>query len=250
MSGVRGAIRRWLATEKLICIGHSHTQNVVAAARTANVALDALNFWQLPDPFVVEDGRRRLAPSLRSRLTAPVFSLIGGAVHQEVGLVVHPRPFDFVWPGDPDLPLAAAAEIIPFGAVRATMVARTQPFLDIMDMLRDAVPGAIFHMESPPPFEHETLPESDAGFYHFFGRDAVFSPIWLRFKLWRIHSEIVANHCREIGIGFIERPAESVTSEGFLRDGLNATPAHANEAYGALVLAQMRRVARRNTVAR
>jgi hypothetical protein len=163
---------------------------------------------------------------------------------------VHPRPFDFVWPGDPDLPMEAAAEIIPFGAVHAAMAARTQPFLDIMGMLRDAVPGAIFHMESPPPYEHEILPEGDAGFYHFFGRDATFSPIWLRFKLWRVHSDIVATHCRESGINFIERPAESTTPQGFLRDGLNGKPAHANAAYGALVLAQMRMAARRNRVPR
>jgi len=48
----------------------------------------------LPDPFVTENGRLALKPAIRSRLVAPVFSLIGGAVHQDIGLVVHPRPFD------------------------------------------------------------------------------------------------------------------------------------------------------------
>ncbi len=238
-------LRRLFTAPPLACIGHSHSEMVSHAARAANVKLDVMNFWGIPNPVVTEDGRRRFAPDLRARLIAPVFSLIGGAVHHEIGLVVHPRPFDFVWPGDPDLPIEDKAELIPFDALRAAMALRTQPYLDMLNMLRETVDGAVFHMESPPPYERETLPPDDAAFYHFFGRDAVFSPIWLRFKLWRVHSDIVATHCRSIGIQFIARPQQAVTEQGFLRDGFNGTPAHANVQYGALVLAQMQKLARR-----
>ena len=161
--------------------------------------------------------------------------------------MVHPRPFDFIWPDRPDLPLTTDAEIIPFGAVHAAMLARTQPYLDIMSDVRDAVDGAMFHMESPPTYDHEELPQDDPGFFHFFGRDAAFSPPWLRYKLWRVHSQIVAGHCRGIGATFIAHPPESVTPEGFLRKALHGSPAHANAAYGALVLAQMKRIAGRQS---
>jgi len=242
---LRGALGRLFPARKLVCIGHSHTEPLAAAATQAGVPLDVLNFWHLPNPFTLEDGQQRLAPALRARLVGPVFSLVGGAVHQDVGLVVHPRPFDFIWPGAPDLPVTEGAEIIPYGAVHAAMALRTQPYLDIMSAVRASAPERVFHMESPPPYEHEELPRDDPGFYHFFGKDAAFSPAWLRYKLWRVHSGIVAAHCRAAGIGFIAHPPESVTPSGFLRAELHGTPAHANAAYGALVLAQMQRAARR-----
>ncbi len=245
MNALATSLRRLVTPLRIACIGHSHTEPVAQAASAAKVRLDVMNFWAIPDPFVVEDGRRRFAPALRARLIAPVFSLVGGAAHHEVGLVLHPRPFDFVWPGNPDLPIEKDTEVIPFDVVRSAMIARTQPYIDIMDMLRDTVDGPLFHMESPPPYEGEQLPPDDAPFYHVFGKGAVFSPIWLRFKLWRVQSEIVSAHCRSIGIRFIDRPQQAVTENGFLRDGLNGTPAHANAEYGALVLAQMLKLARR-----
>ena len=245
MNQVRRALNRIFPPRPLVCIGHSHTENVAAAAAAAGVAMDVLNFWHLPSPFVVEDGLQRLAPAVRARLVAPVFSLVGGAVHQDVGLVAHPRPFDFVWPANPGLPLVQGSEIIPFDAIYMVMLARTQPYLDIIGAVRHAVEGAVFHIESPPTYDREALPENDPGFYHFFGKDAAFSPPWLRYKLWRVHSQIVAQHCAAIGVGFIAHPREAVTPDGFLRADLHGTPAHANAAYGALVLAQMRLAARR-----
>jgi len=94
-------------------------------------------------------------------------------------------------------------------------------------------------MESPPVFEHEELPQDDPGFYHLFGADAAFSPPWLRYKLWRVHSGIIAAHCRDIGIEFIPYPPEAVDARGFMLAAYHGAPAHANPAYGALVLAQM-----------
>jgi cephalosporin hydroxylase/GT2 family glycosyltransferase len=230
-------------TDRLVCIGHSHTETVSAAAKSQGVPLEVLNFWHLPNPFVGTAGALRLVPAIAERLVAPVFSLIGGAVHQDVGLVLHPRPFDFVWPGDPDLPLAAGAEIVPFDAVHAALFERTQHYRDIMDAVRAATDGPVFHLESPPTYEAEELPQDDPGFFHMFGQDAQFSPAWFRFKLWRAHSAIIADHCAESGITFLPHPPEAVDARGFLRAAFHGTPAHANAAYGALLLRQMRHAA-------
>ena len=227
----------------LVVIGHSHTETVAAAARQLGQALELLNFWHLPDPFVMEHGRMALVPAIRKRLVAPVFSFIGGAVHQDIGLVVHPLPFDFVWPERPDLPLTPGADIIPFDALHAAMLEQTRHFRDIMSAVRAAVDGPVFQMESPPTFEHEALPQNDPGFYYLFGADAAFSPPWLRYKLWRVHSGIIAAHCQTIGIEFISCPAETVDARGFLQEAYHGTPAHANVAYGALILQQMQKAA-------
>jgi hypothetical protein len=119
------------------------------------------------------------------------------------------------------------------------MLEQTTHFRDIMSAVRADIAGPVFHMESPPVFEHEELPQDDPGFYHLFGADAAFSPPWLRYKLWRVHSGIIAAHCRDIGIEFIPYPPEAVDARGFMLAAYHGAPAHANPAYGALVLAQM-----------
>ncbi len=226
-----------------VCIGHSHTENLAAAAALSGTRLEILNFWHLPGAVTQEAGRVALSPGLRARLTPPVFSLIGGAVHQDVGLIQHARPFDIVLPDRPGLPLTPGAEIISYDAVHAALLARTQPYLDLMSAVRDAAAGAMFHMESPPTYADEQVPQDDAGFHLFFGAGAAFSPAWLRYKLWRMHSAIVAAHCLAAGIVFVPHPAQSVGESGFLRETFHGTPAHANTAYGQLVLAQLRRLA-------
>ena len=226
-----------------VCIGHSHTENLAAAATLSDTPLEVLNFWHLPGAITTEAGRVALSPELRARLKAPVFSLVGGAVHQDVGLIQHARPFDIVLPDQPGLPLTPGAEIIPYDAVHAAMLARTRQYLDLMSAVRDATDGAMFHMESPPTYADEQVPRDDPGFFLFFGEGATFSPAWLRYKLWRMHSAIVAAHCRQAGIIFVAHPADSVAGDGFLREPFHGTPAHANAAYGQLVLAQLRRLA-------
>ncbi len=238
------SLKRLSPADPPVCIGHSHTEHLAAAAASAGIRLEIFNFWHLPGAVTVEAGQTRLSSELRSRLKAPVFSLIGGAVHQDVGLIQHARPFDLVLPDRPDLPLAPGAEVIPHGAVHAAMLARTRPYLDIMSAVRDAVDGAMFHMESPPTYADEQVPADDPGFHLFFGEGVSFSPAWLRYKLWRLHSAIVSAHCRAAGIVFVPHPAESVSEAGFLREQFHGTPAHANAAYGELVLAQLRRLAR------
>jgi hypothetical protein len=68
------------------------------------------------------------------------------------------------------------------------------------------------------------------------------SPRFLRYKLWHLHSEIIQEFCIKRNIGFIRCPPETVDAEGFLLPQFYADPMHVNEAYGALVLTQMRRV--------
>jgi hypothetical protein len=112
------------------------------------------------------------------------------------------------------------------------MRSRTQPYLDIMGAVRAATQGPVFHLESPPTYANEQIPSDDPGWVGMFGAGAAFSPKWLRYKLWRVHSGIVAGYCREIGIAFVAHPAEAVDANGFLLAEYHGTPAHSNAAYG------------------
>ena len=65
------------------------------------------------------------------------------------------------------------------------------------------------------------------------------SPRHLRYKIWRLHSDIVALVCAENGIDYLTHPPQAVDDEGFLRPEFSRDGIHANEAYGALQLRQM-----------
>jgi hypothetical protein len=250
MSGLRRVVQRLAARSPLICIGHSHTENVVAAAEAAGIALECFNFWRHPHGVILGEGKVELAVEIRSRMVAPVFSLVGGAVHHDIGLLVHPRPFDFTWPEQPDLPFSEGAEIVPYDAVLAIMRARTLRYLQIMAAIRAATQGPVFHMQSPPIYAEEAVPANDPGWVAFFGHDRLIAPAWHRYKLWRVHSEIVRSYCAEIGIVFVPNPLESIDSRGFMEAKFHGTPAHANQAYGALVLRQMQSLASGDSVVR
>ncbi len=239
MNQLRRAAGKLIAGRPFVCIGHSHSENVAAAAVAAGFPLETINFWQVKNALTDTGTTVALAPEILSRLTAPVFSLIGGAVHHDIGLLVHPRPYDFVWPGRPELPLDQGAEIVPYDMIHAALRAGAQPYLRIMAAVRAAIQGPMFHMESPPIYAEESVPVGDLGWIAFFGNDRQIAPAWLRYKLWRVHSEIIRTYCDEMGIVFVAHPPAAIDSRGFLSTEFHGTPAHANRNYGALVLRQM-----------
>jgi hypothetical protein len=224
---------------EILCIGHSHIDSVIAAARAANVALDSVSFWPSLTAYSFRpDGSAELTADARARLIAPVFSFVGGAVHHEIGMFVHSRAFDFVWPEGQDLPLTEGVELVPYDALLTVMREHTQPFLEIMRTIRRHTAGSMFHIESPPTYPGEVVPMEAPVWVNL--ENARIAPAWFRYKLWRIHSAIVRDFCSQSDIAFVPHPSEAVDAQGFLATAFYGFPAHANQAYGALVLRQMR----------
>jgi len=196
--------------------------------------VEVYNFWHLVDPLVTEGGVVRLAAWLAEKTRAPVFSLIGGAVHHDIGLVEHEQTWDVVVPGFAGLPVAEGAEVVPYGAVRANILERLQPYFGIMDAVRDVVEGAVYQLQSPPIYAADAVPGDDP----WWAGRRMSSP-WLRWKLWWVQSELIAARCRERGISWVACPPEAVDGEGFMRAGFAGSPGHANVLYGGLLLGQI-----------
>jgi hypothetical protein len=224
---------------RAVCIGHSHSACVAEAVRVAAAPVDVLNFWDLPGAIEDDGDGVTLAPHVLARLRAPVFSLVGGAVHHDVGLLMHRQPYDFIDPAEPDAPCVPDPTYVPYDAVMAGLRRRTQPYLRIMDAVRAAVDGPMFHMQSPPIFAHEAPQEHDPGWVAYHGAGRRIAPAPFRRKLWRMHSAIVEAHCAAAGIAWVACPKAACDEAGYLRQGLNGKPAHANAQYGALVLQQI-----------
>jgi hypothetical protein len=222
----------------LVCIGHSHVDAVAAAATAAAVPLEVFNLWNLVG-FTLGARAIQAVREIRSQLRAPVFSFVGGGLPLVFGMVAHPlRPYDFVLPEQPDLPVADGTELVPYDAVHESMRTSMLPFFEIMDEIRDVSGGALFHVESPPPCEEENKAIDQMGWNVFYaGRDI--APSWMRYKVWRLHSDIVRAHCDGANIGFVPHPQGATDARGFLNPALRGKPGHGNSEYGAMVLQQM-----------
>jgi hypothetical protein len=231
------------ATAPLLCIGHSHVACVARAAAAEGVPLRAFNFWELPGAIRQDGARPVFAAAILDALAShegPVFSLIGGAAHVVMGMLVHPRRFDFVLPAEPDLPLDPAAEILPAQAVRQTIEALADEYLALMEELGRCCRGPMHHVEPPPPYADSARMHQDVPWGMFPDRCREVSPPALRYKLWRVHSQVLRGWCLRTGAHWVPAPAASMDDAGFMLAPFYGDGAHADIAYGALVLQQMR----------
>jgi hypothetical protein len=193
-------------------------------------------------------GVQRLHPNVHAKLNRPdqhclpVFSQIGGNVHQFFGLFEHPEPFDFILPDQPQLPCGAGALLLPYGYCARTLLTRMSGNFAALAALRNSVSGVVHHLESPPPVEDSAY--CQASLPPVFREPAyqglrVAAPVF-RYKVWRLHSTVIRQECERLGIHFIPCPPESMDEHGFLRRPfMTEDPLHANELYGALVLKQI-----------
>ncbi|MET0383358.1 MAG: hypothetical protein ABW032_08050 [Burkholderiaceae bacterium] len=236
-------------------IGHSHTNAVRGALRRRppqdQQRVEVMHVLvEVPDKnfsVLESDGRRRMHPAIRHKLErarpggAAVFSQLGGNIHHFVGLFEHPRPFDFMLPDEPALPLLAGAQTVPYGYMAAVMRGRLTGDVALLAALRNSAPAGLRHLESPPPVEDNEYCQANLppaflkGDYQGL---KVASPAF-RYKLWRLHGEILRRECARLDIGFVPCPPASMDARGFLRRDLYADPLHGNELYGELVLQQI-----------
>ena len=98
-------------------------------------------------------------------------------------------------------------------------------------------------MESPPPCADAQQALAHIPWQLFPGMSKDISPRYLRYKVWRLHSEIVASFCADHDIRYAGHPPQAVDHEGFLLSEFSHDGIHTNGRYGALLLRQMRELA-------
>lgn len=239
MSEVEAAERRarCLAAPALL-IGHSHVHAPVETIRVHALALDAIAFWIEPGAVVTDELGLRFRPDLAERIgvARPVYSFIGGNAHTVLGLVEHHRPFDFVLPEAPHLPLDPSRELVTAASVHAALAAIDAASTPIFEYLVKTAGGPVVQVGPPPPVfvadaSHEKYPWSMTP-----DRPRAFAPPWVRYKIWRLSSRMIEERANRSGVRFLAAPPEGQDEHGFLRDEFRKDVAHANGHYGALVL--------------
>jgi hypothetical protein len=235
-------------------IGMSHTNAVRAAlARHPDGLRSRIEILHLlaevPDKRFIDDTPQgpRLHALVRAKLEraaggrAAAFMQAGGNAHNFLGLFEHPQPFDFVLPNRPDLPLDLEAELVPCDFFAEVMRQNLQFDFTILAAARNDIAGALWHLESPPPVGDSEYCQNNLPpvFLTDHYRGMKVASRAFRYKLWRLHSDMVREECERLGIGFVACPPASMDPHGCLRPELYADPLHGNDSYGQLVLQQV-----------
>ena len=248
----------------ILIVGHSHTACVARAlrARTHHWAAPAglcthvvnlmtfmptlgltFNDVLLREPASEPRLRREVVAEIERGIVpgshVHVVSMVGGNVHNFLGLMRAPIPFDFVLPEAPDLPLEAGARIIPYSAMQACLEELMRDDRATLAALRRQFSGVLLHLESPPPPRDDAYVVQWLGTFRDFNDTGEIVSATLRYKLWRLHSTIVKRFCHDLGIILAEAPLETRDAEGFLARQAYQDATHANAWYGSRLVGQL-----------
>lgn len=155
-------------------------------------------------------------------------------------------PFDFVVSNRPEIPVVPDCQILPVGIVREHLISTwATSAVAVYLGLRQVMPNTrLIHIFPPPP------KRDDRFFYeHYFGQMAEkqrladcpygvnAAPLRLKYSL--LYRAVLREGLSQLGIGWIDPPVESMDADGYLRSEYYLDAAHANPAYGELVIRQM-----------
>lgn len=208
--------------------------------------LTALNFWQSPNSLsAMSEGGWQLSKTTIDHIAShcgPVFSLVGGASYGVLGMLVHPRPWDFIPPNAVPAEVSADCELIPFGAVKEMLAASMHEYLVMMLQIAQNTRQKAYQLEPPPPHAEAARIAPHIFWKLYPGMQHVVAPAAFRLKLWSLQSQILREQCSKYGVEFLPHPRRASAPTGFLADDYFLDGAHANRAYGALVLEQIREI--------
>ncbi|WP_165322577.1 hypothetical protein [Rhizorhabdus phycosphaerae] len=237
----------------ILVIGQSHVAAIRAAAKTRREAdpdrlrtrvIHTMEERYAPE-LVGEGDETRFSPTLEEAIRDQIArhdpiraSVSGGNVHNGFALIRHPRPFDFLLSTEVGPPLDLAAEPITEAMMRTALEsALDRDRARLREIARIMGPGVI-QVESPPPLADDARIAALAdGYFRERGIAAQgVAPAALRYKMWRLHSRIVAGYCADLGFRYLRVPAETQDGQGFLRPELAGDATHGNEAYGEAII--------------
>lgn len=240
----------------IVVFGHSHLEALHKAAsdRGSNefrfLALSEANPFTNPLVLIQKDGSQIANPAQLMRLDdlgafdegIDLISVIGGNAHNVLGLLRHSRPFDIVPPkagNDEGDGLPPATELIPYEMMIRHFEQRNGRYTEFLRLLKPRVKGRLWHLESPPPCPEEEFIRSNIDRYFKERLAAGITPIAIRYRLWRCHSDMIRRACNRIGITFIPAPPASMDESGFLRREGWGNATHGNAWYGSQALDQI-----------
>jgi hypothetical protein len=247
--------------KNFFCIGHSHLLSVKFFYEQnknffSKNEID-FNFLMLLDKDYENYTKRRMGAandkfdwSLKlnylikkhAKDTNFITTFFGGNAHNIMGLVNHPEKFDFYLTGEADEKVLRGARIIPLSMIEANMkMSGGYPeTLWCLNAIRKIFSGKIVQVESPPPIPSRSHLLKYAGpFKSQFDKYGA-APKELRYKLWRVHSNLIKQECAKLNIDYLQAPIDMIDENGFLqKKAWNLDTNHANSIYGESIINQL-----------
>ncbi|MBS7788969.1 hypothetical protein KTR66_03125 [Roseococcus sp. SDR] len=230
----------------MFCVGNSHLAAVAKGASIADIPVLALamrhKLAKHKEGELGEAFWAKISEEVATRKPTRIFAFIGGGTPAMLGLLRHSEPFDFVLPDAPTLPLSEGSTVLPYDAVRAIASAHMRRHFRRLNRLA-ALGVPVVQCETPPPVPDngflarhvaQTHPEVDV---------ASISPPAMRYKIWRLHSQLFEQFCKSRQIGYARNPPEVADADGFLKQEYWGDIVHGNARYGAAVLRQLKELA-------
>jgi hypothetical protein len=187
-------------------------------------------------PAVMADIQAAIAELHPTNLVVTVL----GSFHWIYGVCNQPRPFDFLVPALPQHPMSSNAELIPYDLLLRRFRNDLDWQFELIRLVKRFCELPIFHIEAPPPVENADL--MLRGVYGHFKEKMEqfgFPSTSFRYKMWWIWTHLAKCFCAELGIHFIEGPAETRDANGFLAEQYHLDGVHGSDEYGALMVGEV-----------
>ncbi len=169
-----------------------------------------------------------------------------GSFHWIGGMINEARPFDFLVPSLPQHRMSSQAELIPFDLLLRRIRGDLGWQFGLVRLAMGFCELPVFVIEAPPPVENADLMLRAVN-GHFRERMEQFGcpSKSFRYKIWWIWTYVARCFCAELGVHFIEGPAETRDANGFLNERYFLDGVHGTDEYGAVMAAEVAKAKRR-----
>lgn len=241
--------------KKIILVGHSHTNclyaelldsfkdsyltkrvHILEVVRKMN-SLNDDEKGMLGDHVVAQIDETILALPKNKHFFSQkkninIILLLGGSFHHMLGLMKSDPPFDFIHPKYPTLDLDDDAQVIPYYAVKEILLNDINEQEKLLKSISSSFTCNIFHLGFPPTVLNEDLMMSKIEpFFLEKYEQPKLAHFNLRFKLWRLYSDLFSQACSKYDIPFLQVPDNMLESGMFLKEEAFGDSMHANQVY-------------------
>ncbi|MBB4105975.1 hypothetical protein [Allorhizobium borbori] len=242
-------------------IGHSHLQALMAASRSETsaakrdqskkfsfVSIDPKSKWQSPlvqkDDASINSAMGHTLNQLGAfdqNSDRVLVAVLGGNIHNAIGLIQQQIPYDIIVPSRPDLRVEGNVRVLPIEQFLNHFRQHYFPYIRFFTLLAEMTDSKkLYWVEPPPPIESSDhiSQNMDQWFKaNYEAANLVPARAALRYKLWLLNRMVLEEAAQKGRWKLITAPSSGLDANGFLaRKAWAGDATHGSAWYGEEVL--------------